>query len=89
MPVFAAVVASVTVPVHVQSSERPYSVLRALQRPARVIPGTELSLEGNIYTHGFAILALGIDGESTRASYFQNRCGRAEKVFEEAIDGSP
>src|SRR6185295_8405884 len=32
MPVFAAVVASVTVPVPVQSSERPYSVLRALQR---------------------------------------------------------
>jgi len=72
--------------VPVQSSERIYLVLPDLQRPPRIIPGTELALEGNIYAHGFAVLVLGNNDEGARAAYFQNRGGRSEKLFEETID---
>ena len=72
--------------VPVQSSERIYSILPGLKRPPRVKPATELSVEGNVYTHGFAFLTLGKNDEDAHAEYFQSRAGKAEKLFEEIID---
>ena len=45
---------------------------------------SELSVAGQLYTHGFAMLALRADGSAT-ADYFEDHDGGARKIHTEVI----
>ncbi len=56
------------IPIFVE--EKPYQVLPTLADPPELVADTQLSSRDGAYSHGFALLTLGIDGNSTKAEYF-------------------
>ena len=71
--------------VPVAVTERIYSPVEGLRRPPRILPGTQLGLNGSVYAHGFAILILGDKVAPAQAEYYQCRDGKVEQLFVETI----
>jgi hypothetical protein len=69
--------------VPVFAADGPYDTLTNLDNPPSIIDGTELSVQGSVYAHGFAILKLGSGTAS--AEYFEDGGGVARSLYKEAF----
>jgi Trypsin-like peptidase domain/Calcineurin-like phosphoesterase len=70
------------IPVFVDDT--PYDALAEIDTPPKLVGQTELSKAGQFYSHGFAVLALGSDGNAS-AEYFEDINGAARKMYTETI----
>jgi len=70
--------------VPVLKEQDPYESLNAIGALPEVTAGTELPLVGNVYAHGFAMLALGANGQA-KVDYF-NRGAGSQPFFSETIE---
>jgi hypothetical protein len=64
-------------------ADEPYTTLPGLVSPPRIIPNTTLSTEDQFYTHGFAMLSLGLEAADARYYELVNgkvRCIHAEEI---------
>jgi hypothetical protein len=50
----------------------PYAVLPQIHGPPTLIQGTQLSIDGAIHAHGFAVISLDADGGPAQVEYYQN-----------------
>jgi hypothetical protein len=50
-------------------NDNPYEPLEKLDDPPRLVKGTELRMEGDVYAHGYAVVSL--DGGTATVDYFQ------------------
>jgi hypothetical protein len=67
------------------AEDTPYDRLPELENPPQLIEHTRLSVAGQFYTHGFAVLTLGSNG-STTAEYFEDLNGLARSIYRELIN---
>ena len=70
---------------NVFAADAPYDPLPQIDSPPALLPGTQLSVAGGFYTHGFAILTLSADG-TAGVDYFEDVSGAARKQYSETID---
>jgi DNA/RNA endonuclease G (NUC1) len=70
------------IPVFVDDT--PYDVLAEIDNPPKLVDKTKLSKAGQFYSHGFAVLTLGSDGNAT-AEYFEDINGAGRKTYTETI----
>ncbi|MEY9136496.1 V8-like Glu-specific endopeptidase [Bradyrhizobium diazoefficiens] len=61
----------------------PYSVLPRVASPPQILPNTRLSTEGQFYSHGFAMLSLGLT--AIEARYYEIVNGRTRCIYAEQI----
>jgi len=67
------------------ADDTPYDPLPRVENPPQLIDKTKLSVSGQFYTHGFAVLTLGANGPTT-ADYFEDFNGVVRRVYSESID---
>ncbi len=61
----------------------PYEPLEGITNPPALVGNTKLSVSGNVYTHGFAIVTLSAD--TATAEYFEDQAGKLHLVHSEQI----
>jgi hypothetical protein len=66
------------------AADTPYDPLPQIENPPSILPRTMLSVAGEFYTHGFAMLTLRENGIAT-AEYFEDLNGSARKIYSEII----
>ena len=66
------------------AADTPYEVPDGSENPPKIRNGTELSISGDYYTHGFAMLALAADGSAT-AEYFEDLNGKARLIHRDLV----
>lgn len=71
--------------VPVFASSDPYAPLEAIADPPPLRDGTRLSINGDVFAHGFAMIELGPKVGEARAEYFQDVNGRAVSLFAETL----
>jgi hypothetical protein len=69
--------------VPVFSDDTPYDSLTEIDNPPTLVANSKLSTEGQLYTHGFAVLSL--DANAATAEYFEYLHGGPRKVYTEVI----
>jgi 3',5'-cyclic AMP phosphodiesterase CpdA len=70
------------IPVFAQ--DEPYQTVAGVEDPPQVVDAPKLSMADGVYSHGFAMLALG--PKAATADYFEDRGGTAVKMYSEVID---
>lgn len=69
--------------VPVFAADTPYAPLANLPNPPRLVPNTELSIAGQLYAHGFAMLTLTAGAAS--AEYYEDINGGSRSIHRETI----
>lgn len=70
------------IPVFAQ--DEPYQTVAGIEDLPQTVDATKLSMADGVYSHGFAMLALG--PKAATADYFEDRGGTAVKMYSETID---
>jgi hypothetical protein len=60
-----------------------YQQLKDLEQAPLMVPNTELATQGGVYTHGFALLQLGVN--TCDAKYYQDIGGKPKLIYSEVI----
>ncbi len=66
------------------ADEKPYDPLPQVANPPKIKPQTMLSVDGDYYTHGFAMLNLG-PGSAATVEYYEDWRGTPRKMFTETL----
>jgi hypothetical protein len=67
------------------AADNPYDPLPQIKNPPGIQAGTMLSVAGELYTHGFALLSLNANGVAA-ADYYEDLNGTPRKLYSETID---
>ena len=68
----------------VPEADNPYTPLEGISNLPTIMKGSKLTLRDGYYANGFAMLTLGT-GQTITADYFEERNGKAVRVFQETI----
>jgi hypothetical protein len=66
-------------------SQNPYKQLSGVDHLPAVQPKTRLAMDGDIYAHGFALVALASQPAETQVEYFQGARGTLSRIWRETL----